>query len=275
VDDACRDLQIDRRMSWIVGDTTSDVETGRRAGLRTILVRTGHAGQDGKFSFRPDYVVPDLPAAVSWILDGHPAMRGRMAPVADAALRTRLVVIGGLARTGKSSAAQVLREILADSGRTAHIFPLDSWLKPTPERTEGTGVASRYDLDAMLGMVTPLVRLRTHASVSLPIYDRARRAPYARRVDLSIAPDDVIVVEGVPALLIDGLADAATVRVHLEMPEEERVGRLRADYRWRGESDAAVDALVASRTKDETAPVLAARSSADFVVDAWIPHDRQ
>jgi histidinol-phosphate phosphatase family protein len=275
VDEACRDLQIDRKASWLVGDTTSDVETGRRAGLRTILVRTGHAGQDGRFPFRPDYVVADLPAAVSWILDGYPAMRRHMAPVADAALRTRLVLIGGLARTGKSSAAQVLREILADLGRTAHIFPLDSWLKPVAERTEGTGVASRFDLDAMRTLVTPLLGQRARASVSLPIYDRARRAPYDRRVEMSIDPDDVIVVEGVPALLIEGLTDAAGVRVHVETPEAERVGRLRADYRWRGEAEGAVDGLVASRAKDESAPVLGARSRADFIVDAWTPHDRQ
>ena len=269
VDEACRDLQIGRRTSWIVGDTTSDLETGRRAGLRTVLVRTGHAGQDGRFPFRPDYVVPDLSAAISWILDGHPAMRRRLAPVAEAALTARLVVIGGLARSGKSSAAQVLREILADRGRTAHIFPLDSWLKPVAERTEGTGVASRYDLETMLTTVRPLLRLQTRASVSLPIYDRARRAPYGRPVEMSIDPGDVILVEGVPALLVEELSAAAGVRVHLEMPEPERVERLRADYRWRGAADSAVDALVASRTKDETAPVLGARSRADFIVAAW------
>ena len=269
VDAACSDLQIDRRSSWMVGDTTADMEMGRRAGLRTILVRTGHAGQDGRFPFRPDYVVPDLPAAVSWILDGHPAMVRRMAPVAAAALQARLVVIGGLARTGKSSAAQVLREILADLGRTAHVFPLDSWLKPAAERTEGTGVASRYDLDAMLTTVTPLLQLRTRATVGLPIYDRGRRASYGRLVEMSIDPNDLIVVEGVPALLVDGLTKAAGVRVHLEMPEAERVERLRADYLWRGETAAAVDALIASRAKDESAPVQDARARADFIVDAW------
>jgi len=269
VDEACRDLQIDRRTSWFVGDTTSDIETGRRAGVRTVLVRTGHAGQDGRFPFHPDYVVPDLPAAVSWILDGHPAMVHRLAPVAAAALQARLVVMGGLARTGKSSAAQVLREILADLGRTAHVFPLDSWLKPAAERTEGTGVAARYDLDAMLTTVTPLLRLRTRASLDLPVYDRGRRAAYRQRVQLAIDPDDVIVVEGVPALLVDPLAQAAGVRVHVEMPEAERVARLRSDYRWRGETDAAVDALLASRAKDESAPVQEARTRADFIVDAW------
>ena len=273
VDEACRDLQIGRQTSWMVGDTTSDMETGRRAGLRTVLVRTGHAGQDGRFPFRPDYVVPDLAAAVSWILAGHPAMRRRMALVADAALEGRLVVIGGLARTGKSSAAQVLRERLADSGRTAHIFPLDSWLKPVAERAEGTGVGSRYDLEAMLTTVTPLLRLKTRASVSLPIYDRARRDSYERRVEMSIDPNDVIVVEGVPALMVEELTKAADVRVHLDMPESERVTRLRTDYRWRGVPDATVDALVASRTKDETAPVADVRSRADFIVDAWTSVD--
>ena len=44
---------------------------------------------------------------------------------------------------------------------------------------------------------------------------------------------------------------------------------IEVDYRWRGAADSAVDALVASRTKDETAPVLGARSGADFIVAAW------
>lgn len=105
IDAACRDLEIGRHGSWFVGDTTSDIETGRRAGLRTILVRTGHAGQDGQYPFRPDYVVPDLATAVAWILDGHPALLRRLAPVALAALQARLVVVGGFARAGKSSAA--------------------------------------------------------------------------------------------------------------------------------------------------------------------------
>jgi uridine kinase len=145
-------------------------------------------------------------------------------------------------------------------------------------------VGSRYDLDAMLTTVTPLLRLKTRAAVSLPIYDRARRGSYDRRLEISIDPNDVIVVEGVPALLVDRLTEAADIRVHLDMPEAERVARLREDYRWRGVSDAAVDALVASRSTDETAPVMEVRSRADFIVDAWTgpssadqraPHDRQ
>lgn len=270
VDRACRDLQIDRAASWFVGDTTVDIETGRRAGLRTILIRTGHAGQDDRFPFRPDYVMPDLGTAVSWVLEGHAAMRERLSSVAEAALRARLLVIGGLARSGKSSAAQVLREILNARGRTVHVLPLDSWLKPAGERAEGTGVAARYDVDAMLAIVTPLLGSQTSVALELPVYDRARRAAYTRRVPMAIGPDDLIVIEGVPALLIDALTQAPGVRVHLDMPEAARVERVRTDYRWRGETDEAVDALLASRADDETAPVQAARARADFIVDAWV-----
>jgi D-glycero-D-manno-heptose 1,7-bisphosphate phosphatase len=38
---ACRDHPIDVGRSWMVGDRLSDVEFGRRAGLRTILIGSG------------------------------------------------------------------------------------------------------------------------------------------------------------------------------------------------------------------------------------------
>ena len=70
IEAACRDLAIDRGTSWLVGDATSDIEAGRRAGLRTVLVRTGHGGQDGRWPVTPDYAVADLRAAVDLIAGG-------------------------------------------------------------------------------------------------------------------------------------------------------------------------------------------------------------
>ena len=140
-------MAIERRESWFVGDTTSDMKAGRRANLRTILVQTGYAGRDGKFPFDPDYVVADLAAAVSWILDGHPALLRQMAPVAAAATHARLVVVGGVTRGGENSAAQVLKESMAALGRAAHVIPLDSWVKPTAPAAEAMDVTARYDVE--------------------------------------------------------------------------------------------------------------------------------
>ncbi len=65
---ACRDLRIDPAASWMVGDHTRDVEAGRRAGTRTILLKTGHGGRDGAFPEPPDHVARDIGEAADLIL---------------------------------------------------------------------------------------------------------------------------------------------------------------------------------------------------------------
>jgi histidinol-phosphate phosphatase family protein len=67
IDLAARELNIDLSKSWFIGDTTTDMETARRAGLRSVLVETGHAGKDEKFDAPPAHVAPDLHEAVRLI----------------------------------------------------------------------------------------------------------------------------------------------------------------------------------------------------------------
>lgn len=68
IDRACRDMQIDIASSWLIGDQKRDIETARRAGLRSVLVQTGKAGGDGEFAAAPDYIATDLSAAARMIL---------------------------------------------------------------------------------------------------------------------------------------------------------------------------------------------------------------
>ncbi len=55
---------------YFVGDTDKDIETGHKAGLKTILVQTGRdSGKDIKnWAYRPHQVVRDLNQAVDIIL---------------------------------------------------------------------------------------------------------------------------------------------------------------------------------------------------------------
>jgi len=62
------ELGIDLAASVMIGDSTTDILAGQRAGCRTILVQTGFAGTDGKVEAIPDAVAADLPAAVDLIL---------------------------------------------------------------------------------------------------------------------------------------------------------------------------------------------------------------
>lgn len=51
---------IDLSQSYFVGDTTVDIQTGINAGMRTILVKTGEKGLDGKYNVKPDFIVNRL-----------------------------------------------------------------------------------------------------------------------------------------------------------------------------------------------------------------------
>jgi histidinol phosphatase-like enzyme len=65
---ACDELGIDLAKSYLVGDATTDILAGNRAGCTTILVQTGQAGTDGKEVAEPEHAVANLPAAVELIL---------------------------------------------------------------------------------------------------------------------------------------------------------------------------------------------------------------
>jgi histidinol-phosphate phosphatase family protein len=65
---AAQDLNLDLKSSWLIGDATVDIETAKNAGLKSVLVRTGHAGRDQKFSIHPTLTAENVLDAVEQIL---------------------------------------------------------------------------------------------------------------------------------------------------------------------------------------------------------------
>ena len=70
IEDCVRKFHIDLSQSWMIGDTTVDVHTGKNAGTHTALVLTGDAGKDGKYQDAPDMVCVNLLEAVNQIIGG-------------------------------------------------------------------------------------------------------------------------------------------------------------------------------------------------------------
>lgn len=66
---ACaQEYNIDLSKSWIIGDTTIDIQTGINAGMHTMLVETGVAGKDGKYDVKAELNAKDLLEAVQLII---------------------------------------------------------------------------------------------------------------------------------------------------------------------------------------------------------------
>ena len=65
---AVKEYNVDIESSWFIGDMTADIQTGKNAGMKTILVRTGKAGKDEKFEVSPDYIFDNIGDTVDFIL---------------------------------------------------------------------------------------------------------------------------------------------------------------------------------------------------------------
>ncbi len=61
------DFNLNLKNSYLIGDSTRDIKTGINAGCKTILVKTGYAGKDGKYKVKPDYEVSNLFEAIKII----------------------------------------------------------------------------------------------------------------------------------------------------------------------------------------------------------------
>ncbi|MBI5393798.1 MAG: HAD family hydrolase [Verrucomicrobia bacterium] len=69
--DAAAQFKIQLADSFMIGDRIGDLEAGRRAGARSILVRTGYGEEEFKQAgdkLPADHVAKDLSTAINWIL---------------------------------------------------------------------------------------------------------------------------------------------------------------------------------------------------------------
>jgi histidinol-phosphate phosphatase family protein len=263
---AVQELNISRRDSWMVGDTTSDILAGKRAGLRTILVNTGYAGRDFKYSVDPDFIASNLADAVDWILNGHANAVEKLLPIALSSTNCRTILVGGASRSGKSTVANVLVEIFNLIGKKAHVLPLDGWLKTSEERHEGAGVLSRYKFNEIINEAKKVVSSTQRFSIEYAYHDRKLRHAQSKKTT-SIGPSDIVIFEGVPALLDERLLQLANLSIYVDLGDDTRLERLKNEYVWRGEDEEFFMRKIMSREEDEVAPIKRFAHKADYQIN--------
>ena len=66
---ASQEHNIDLENSYMIGDSTLDIKLAENAGIQSVLVKTGQAGLDGKYTISPTYTARDLNEAVDIIIN--------------------------------------------------------------------------------------------------------------------------------------------------------------------------------------------------------------
>lgn len=255
LDRAQRDLNVDLKQSWFIGDSSVDVMTARHAGVRSVLVETGCAGLDGRYRVMPDFTVPDLPSAVNFILNDHSKLLSLCERLGRGIGDSDFVFIGGLSRSGKSNLAACLKESLKAHGRGAVVIAIDRWLRDENERIPG--VLGRYAIDEILILLSSLRQRTSVVSLELPAYDKLSR----RRVPgewIEVGLKDVVIVEGTVALtLLDEVEGVVSHPWFVEIDEDERRQRVLKEYRRRGMEEHEAETIYVSRQQDEAPVILA------------------
>jgi uridine kinase len=232
----------------MIGDSTSDVEAARRAGVFSILLSTGHAGRDGKYPVLPDVECFDLADAVDFLLDRLPVLLEQLTTLIAQAEPADVVLIGGQARSGKTQAAAALRYGLCFAGIPSVVIPLDCWLRSAEDR-RGPSVVDRYDLAAAGTFLSSLNG--AGGSFMLPKYDRHTRRSIPNGLQLEIPAGAVLIVEGVPALSTPLFSQTARHRLGIFRDEAGRHTSMVKDYSRRGLAREEILALITARTAEE------------------------
>jgi histidinol-phosphate phosphatase family protein len=246
-------LNIDLAASWMVGDSTADIEAARRAGVTSVLVGTGDGGRDGRCAVMPDFEAPDVLAAARLIVQGYPAARGLES------VRTLLKqlqpgsdwLLCGHSRSGKSTLAQVLARELRGLGQPCVVISLDRWIRSSNRR--GSGFEGRHDISAIQACFQ-LSRLRLsdgRVKLQLPVYLRHQRLSLPQAETLVLEARTIVLWEGVSAIAIFDEPTFAGHRVAVFTDAEARRARVLTDLRARGDDAATAVANWTQRASEE------------------------
>ncbi|TIT29393.1 MAG: HAD-IIIA family hydrolase, partial [Mesorhizobium sp.] len=265
VDQAVEAFNIDRRQSWVIGDSSADVALAKRSGIRSILVETGAGGLDSKYHVMPDYTVPDLFEAAKFILTVHPTLVDTASDLIAHVKPGDVCFVAGLSRSGKSVLSSAIAEVLRGRGIDAQVVALDRWIRSAADRK--ATVMGRYDMNEIRKVLSRLVGVRSRETLDLPYYEKLSRISHPRSEKISISPETVLVVEGSVALsLSDVVLPGRAHTFFVDIDEELRRYRVTREYSRRGVDREAAARIYSSRQEDETPIVLASRARANHCV---------
>lgn len=267
IEQAKADLNLDLTHSWFIGDTSSDILAAQKAGVKSVLVRTGHAGHDGKYPARADFEFYALNEAVNFILDEYPQKLKQAETLLAGIQPGAFIAIGGLARSGKSIWAGTFKHYLNYQAKSAVVINLDCWLTSINERDETQSVLSRYAIDDINAFIALISSRQQSITVNIPFYNRLKRERTTQATTLTIQPQDILIIEGVIALKLEQLIQLAAKRFYVESNPALRKENFVREYRIRQFSDEQIHALYSQREVDETPIIVESRALADVILE--------
>jgi len=135
-----------------------------------------------------------------------------------------IVLIGGCARVGKSTLSKELNQLLIKKKLKSLVIPLDLWLVSHNKRKPDSTVIDRFHTKIM---IKSLIDLYNGQIIYPPLYDFVKRVQILETGHKPITyKSGILIIEGVIALALSELRKLASISIHLEINNRQRLKRL-------------------------------------------------
>ena len=262
---AAADLGLSLGDSFLIGDSDRDKEAGKRAGCTTVTVRSGKGGADLKSD--PDYLFEDLAEAVDFIVDDplsrHFDTFWTRYERCSKEHKPFVILIGGQARSGKSTLASYLRLGFQKRGQQVLSVKADDWIMPADDRTGRETVPERFRLKTF---ERDMLDLFNKEPVTVQKYDSRSRSLREETI-YRYSGQDVVILDGTPLLHSQTLLNLADVSVFVGLDEAERHKRFVQFYRWKEFSENETGLLYTERLQDEVPFIAETALKADIIIN--------
>jgi D,D-heptose 1,7-bisphosphate phosphatase len=259
--EAANDFNLDLSASYMIGDSERDIEAGINAGCMTIGLMTGYGTRNT--SHLPDFFFADLAEAADFIVDKpYKPVYGELVTIHQKS--PCIILIGGNARSGKSTLATYLKLKLENAGRKVLDIQLDNWILPEEQRESCKNVYNRFQLSKI---ETDLQKILAGINCSISTYV-SHPERKAQKINYKYTGQDYILIEGVVALSSDIIRSLGHWKLFVDIRPATHRHRIEKYYQWRGKSTKEIRQLYAERFEDEYQHIEKERRFADFIVNS-------
>jgi D,D-heptose 1,7-bisphosphate phosphatase len=262
---AIEKFNIDPSVSFMIGDSERDIQAGINAGCTTVGVMTGYGIK--KTRVLPDYMFADLTEAVNFIIDDpfakvyadiHALFKSYTDPL------PWIILIGGNARSGKSTLASYLRIAFKRDGRRVLQVSLDNWILPEEQRTAGMDVYNRFQLPVIENDIISMLSGRKITVHSYANHPERKSIP----LEYDPANAEIIILEGVVALSSETIRNSANLKLFVKADPVTFTDRIHEYYSWRGKTIEETSDLIKKRELDEYQLIEKESKLADLIINA-------
>lgn len=174
----------------------------------------------------------------------------------------QLILIGGYSRSGKSTLSDKISNELGTHHLSSRGLSLDSWILSHDQRRTESTVLERFDSENAQAAILDLLQGR---KAKIPFYDSTSRCRIESQAQELVLDQQYLIVEGVVALALPRLLEAASISIFVDVDEELRQKRLLEYMSSREIPKQEAEIIIASRENEEVPFIKGTREKARVI----------